>query len=203
MKLDTTKIVLVLIVIAFVWFNFFKSDPIPEPEPITITIPEKTGTTGTINTEPKVERDTVYIENKIVQVDKKYKELYEQAKDSLEKQKLYNEAIQIKEYSDTLVDNDDITISGKATTRGTLLDYSVDYKIKPREITYIPEVVSRLPKYSIGLGLETGLPSVKEGNFVVKANLSIINGKGLETTVSYDTEKRVWVGAKIILRLKK
>tara|TARA_R110000796_G_scaffold59371_4_gene136849 strand:- start:27495 stop:28112 length:618 start_codon:yes stop_codon:yes gene_type:complete len=202
-KLDLTKILLIAALIFIGWQSFFNDEPDPIPDPITITVPETTGNSGIVNIEPEIVRDTVYIKGDIVEVDKGYKELYEKAKDSLEKKELYLEAIQIKKYADTIVDNDEIMIKGKATTRGSLLDYSVDYTIKEKEVTYTPEVVSRFPKLSVGLGLEFGVPLMLDDPMVVKANLSIINRKGKEFGVSYDTNGTAWVGAKIIIKLRK
>jgi len=202
-KLNLTKIILITALIFIGWQNFFNDEPEIIPDPVTVKIPETTGASGIVNLEPEVVIDTVYVKGDVIEIDKGYKELYEKAKDSLEKKELYLEAIQIKKYSDTIVDNDEITIKGKATTRGSLLDYSVDYTIKEKEFTYIPEIVSRFPKLSLGLGLEVGVPLMLDDPMVIKANLSVINKKGKEFGVSYDTNGTVWVGAKIIIKLRK
>lgn len=194
MKLDLTKILLVLAVFYIGWVNFFKSEIIEDPEPVTITISEFEGTSGKINIEPYVIRDTIRVKGDVIEIDKGYKELYEKAKNSLTKRDLFLEAIKIKNYEGVLVDNNDITIKGTATTRGTLLDYSVDYTIKERSLTYTPKVVTRLPKLSAGLGLEVGVPTAPETSFVLKANLTLMNIKGNAVDISYDTDKRVWVG---------
>jgi len=203
MKLDTTKVLLIAAVIFIVWQSFFKSDPIPEPDPITITIPPSTGTSGIIDIEPEVIRDTVYVKGDTLEVDKGYKELYEKAKDSLTKQELYLDAIAIRKYADTIVDNKEITIKGEATTRGSLLNYSVDYTIKEKEFTYTPEVIKVLPRLTAGLGLELGVPTIPNISFVAKANLSLMNNKGREVSVGYDTENRVWIGGKLNIKLIK
>lgn len=203
MKLDLTKILLIIAILYIGWSAFLKGNPEPVVEPVTITIPKTEGTTGIVNIEPEVIRDTVYVKGDIIEVDKGYKELYEKAKDSLEKKELYLEAIKINKYKDTIVDNDDITIKGEATTRGTLLNYSVDYTLKEKNITYTPEVVTKLPKLSVGFGVEAGVPLIPQSNFVVKANLDLMNSKGNKINFSYDTEQRVWFGFTKTFRLIK
>lgn len=195
MKVDTTKILLIIIILFLGWHTFIKTEPQPEPVPVTITIPETSGTTGNVTFE-EVDKDTVYLKGntEYIEVDKGYKELYEKAKDSLEKAELYYEAIKIREYDSTIVDNDDITIMGTARTRGSLLDYSVDYTIKEKEHTYTPEIVTQLPRLTAGIGGELAVPTVVGANFALKANLSLMNQKGHEINLGYDTDQRVWVG---------
>ncbi len=203
MKIDTTKIILIAAVIYIGWVSFLKPTPDPIVDTVTIVVPEKEGTTGIVNIEPEIIRDTVFVKGETIEVDKGYKELYEKAKDSLEKKELYLEAIKINKYNDTIVNNDDIVIRGSATTRGTLLDYSVDYILKEKSITYTPEVVTQLPKLSGGIGLEIGVPTIPNTSFVVKANLSLMNRKGKEINISYDTDKRVWLGYKKTFKIFK
>lgn len=203
MKLDTTKILLIAAITYIGWLSFFKAVPVTPPEPVTITIPPTSGTTGIVDIEPEVIIDTVYVKGDVVEVDKGYKELYEKAKDSLAKQELYLDAIAIRKYSDTIVDNKEITIKGEATTRGSLLNYSVDYTIKEKEFTYTPEVVSVLPRLTAGIGLELGIPTVPNTSFVAKGTFSLMNRRGREITVGYDTEARVWLGGKLNIKLIK
>lgn len=201
MKLDLTKILLVAALLFIGWQNFINVEPDPEPDPVTITLPSTDGTTGIVDIEPEVVRDTIYMKGGAIEVDRGYKELYEKTKDSLERKVLYLRAIKINKYSDTIVDNNEIVIKGEATTRGDLLNYSVDYTIKPQEFTYTPEVVTRLPKLSLGLGLEAGVPLIPESNFVLKANVDLMNSKGNRVNLSYDTEQRVWFGLTKTFRL--
>lgn len=203
MKLDITKILLIAAIVYIGWLSFFKSDIISEPEPITIIIPPTSGTTGIVDVEPEVVIDTVYVKGDVVEVDKGYKELYYKAKDSLTKQELYLDAIAIRKYSDTIVDNKEIIIKGEATTRGSLLNYSVGYTIKEKEFTYTPEIIKTLPSLTTGLGLELGVPTTPNTNFAAKANLSLMNSRGREVSIGFDTDKRVWLGGKINIKLIK
>ena len=161
----------------------------------TVTIEEKEGSTG-IKTVKEYIPYPVYSHDKKEQytVDKKLKEEYEKLSDSLEQYKKYLEAIKINKYKKTLVDNDTIKIEGKATARGELLDYSVDYKIKSFDFEYKPEVVKRLPSLSLGLGLESSIPTPTNTDLTLKAEISAMNRKGNEISIAYDTERRIWLG---------
>lgn len=195
MKVDVTKILLVVVILLLLWGNFFKKEQPIEIPPVTVTLPETSGTTGTVTFE-EVEKDTLYIkgDTEYVEVDKGYKEKYEKAKDSLEKAKLYYQAIQIREYDSTIVDNDDISIKGSATTRGWLLDYTIDYTIKEKKHTYTPEVISELPRLTLGVGAEVGIPLRIGENFTLKANIDLMNKKGNEINLGYDTNQTAWLG---------
>jgi len=196
MKVDSTKILLFTLVLMMGYNNFFKKDPIVEPTPITLTLPESFGSTGLQQLEPKVVVVQVPVSqgsSQKIDVDKIWKEQYEKASQQI-KDSLYNEAIRIRKYSDTLVDNDDIVIKGDATTRGSILDFKVDYTIKEQDFTYTPEVVVQYPKLSLGLGLEMGVPTQIGQNFTLKGNMDIMNRKGHEINLGYDTNQTAWIG---------
>ena len=93
-----------------------------------------------------------------------------------------------------LVDNDTIKIKGKARTRGSLLDFDVNYTIKPIDFSYTPEVITKMPKLSARLGVEGGIPTISNTNFLLKGNLSLENSKGNGLNLGYDTQNRIWVG---------
>ena len=204
MKIDTNKLLLVAVIIFLGWNAFLRPTPTIEPIPATITLPEESGTTGEIILE-EVEKDTIYLKGntEYIEVDKGWKEKYEQAKDSLEQVALYYEAIEIKNYSDTLVDNKDILITGEAQTRGSLLDYSVDYTIKSKDFTYTPKVVTQFPKLTLGLGSEVVVPSIVNNRFTVRGKVSLMNKKGHEINLGYDTENRFSVGYTFNIKLIK
>ena len=99
MKVNVTNILLGGLILLLVWQNFFQKNVEKEPVPITVTIPEYRGSTGERVIE-RVVTQPVYIPstNQTVQVDSEWKRKYEQTQDSLEKTKLYLEAIKIKKY---------------------------------------------------------------------------------------------------------
>ena len=202
MKVNVTNILLVVMILLLGWTNIFNNNI--EPQPINITIPSTSGTTGDVNLEPKVTVDTVYLPSKEkIVVDSKYRELYEKTTDSIKKLNLYLKSIQIRDYDTTFVDNEEVLIKGKIKTRGSLLGYKVDYTIKETSFTYTPKVISQLPKLSLGVGIETGIPTVPTSNFLVKGNISLMNRQGHEISGSYDSDNRVWVGYKKTFKILK
>lgn len=122
------------------------------PQTITIEIPERKGVIR--DTVETFERHTVYLPSKdqTIDVDSEWKKKYEEAFDSLEKQQIFLESIKINEYEKVLVDNDTIQIRGFATTRGSLLDYSVDWTIKPNTVPVDIEPEVRRPRLQAEYG---------------------------------------------------
>ena len=187
---------LFILVLIMGYNSFFKKVEVQEPVPVTVTIPESYGSTGLQQIEPQVvvvQVPSYGNSNEVVDVDKVWRDAYDKASQDI-KDSLYTEAIRIKKYSDTLVDNDDIYIKGDVTTRGSMLDFKVDYKIKERDLTYIPETVVQYPKLSLGVGAELGVPTVLGDRFTLKGNISVMNRKGGEISLGYDTNKNVWLG---------
>lgn len=204
MKINVSNILLGVLVIILLWQNFFSKEEVVQPQPVIVEIPEKSGSTG-VQVVEKAVPYPVYIKEtgEKYNVDLQWKKKYEEAKDSLEKQRIYLESIKIKEYEEKLVDNDTIEITGFARTRGSLLDYSVDYRIKPSSFSYIPDVITKRPSLSMGLGVEGGIPTNPNSNFLLKGNLYFENGKGNGLNFGYDTDNRVWVGVRKTFKLKK
>lgn len=202
MKLDLKSIVIVGLIALIVWQNFFTQSEEVKPDPVTITIPERSGyITDTIEV---IKKDTLYLpsKDKIVEVDAGWKERYNNAIDSLERQRLYYESIQIRDYEKILVDNDTLLIRGFATTRGSLLSYSVDYKVKPFDFDYTPEVVTKRPDLSVGFGIEAGLPTGDTQDFRMKGSIYFENSKGGGFSVGADTRQTLWIGLRKTFKLK-
>ena len=204
MKLDLKSIIVILLIGFITWQNFFATDDIDykEPEKVVIKTPEVKGITG--DTIEVVTIDTLYLpsEKEYIRVDAGWKDKYNTAMDSLEKQRLFYEAIKIRNYEKVLVDNDTIHIKGFATTRGSLLSYSVDYSFKPRDFSYTPEQIIRRPRLSMGLGFEVGLPTGPIQDFRVKGNLRFENRKGGGFSIGADTSKTIWLGLSKTFKLK-
>lgn len=195
---------IILIVLSVILvFQFFSKDEADDVKPIQIIIPEQTGTTGNQVIE-RVSTVPVYIPqyDKTIEVDEYYKKLYEKA-DSLEKEVLYLRAIKINEYEKTLIDNDTIEIKGIAKTRGDLLEYKVDYKIKQSVFEYTPKSIYKQPSLTLGVGAEVGVPTIPDSGFLMKANVNIVNGKGNGLNIGYDTDRRIWLGVSKTFTIKK
>lgn len=159
----------------------------------TVTLPPIKGDIEYVKIDSIV-RDTVYLPSKKeIVVDQKYKRMYEEVQDSLEKQALYLEAIRIRDYQKVFVDNDTIKIGGTITTRGSLVGYKFDYLIKESKHTYIPEVYYQYPRFGLGLGIEAGVPTTLEDRFVLKGNFILTRGNN-NFSISYDTNGMIWGG---------
>ncbi len=206
MKINVTNILLILLISIMGWQTFYNTDKtIPKEE--IIVVPEVKGTTGTQTVE-RVVIQPIYLPttNQKINVDSAWKDKYEQAlkdKDSVSQRNLYLEAIKINSYEKVLVNNDSIEIKGYARARGSILDYSVDYTIKPYTHTYTPKLITERPRLSVGLGVETGVPMTSDINFLAKGNLYFENKKGNGFSLGYDTEKRIWVGYRKTFTLRK
>ena len=202
MKLDLKGVVILVLFSLVAYQFFFNKKEVITPEPKIITIPESSGII--IDTVEIVKRDTVYLprEDRIVEVDAGWNQKYNEAVDSLERQKLFYKSITINEYSNTLIDNDTIRIDGTATTRGSLLSYSVDYKIKSFDFEYTPEVVTKRPDLSVGFGLEAGLPTGPMSDFRVKGTMYFENENGAGFSFGADTKETLWLGLRKTFKLK-
>lgn len=215
---DVKSIVIALLVI-YIGYNFFFGTGEPVIKDEEVIIPEKIG-----KVEKKLDsiiRDTVYLEVKVpgkrlparkqIVVDSTYKARYEKAveeKDSLLVKNLFLESIAINNYSEVLVDDKNIRIDGRVTTRGTLLDYDVSYTIKADTITYTPKIYTKYPNLSLVLGFDVSPPLT--GAFVPENNPMIINGhigfqnkKGHIFTVGHGTDGRWTFGYKKSFKLSR
>ena len=196
MKKEAIKFIAVAVIAIFLWNMISNKQDIIDPEPVTVIIPEIEGTTDTIYVK-EVITEKVYIKGKTIEVDAGYKKKYEESKDSLEKLNIFLDAIKINEYKETLVDNQEILIKGYAKTRGEIIKFKVDYKIKPRKITYIPEVVFKSPKLSLELGLLVGTPTIFGEDIKIIPQIGIARGDGYGFSYGYDVIGKVhYVGFK-------
>lgn len=200
MKAIKDNFLLYIIIALLAWKVLFTTESV-QPDKKQVLVEEKQGTTGNIQVE-KSAPTIIYMKNeKQTVVDDIYKRKYENAIDSLEKQELYYKAIQLREYKKKVVDNDTIEINATVKTRGSLLDYKIDYKIKESVFEYTPEVIKEMPSLSVELGTEVGVSTTLQKTPILKGNIGIINRKGIGFNVGYDTEKTVWVGVKKTFKL--
>ena len=148
----------------------------------------------------KVEFDTildpypVYIEGKTI-IDSTYFEKYINLKDSVEKRKLFIEAIAIRDYHET-VEDDTLKIDINMRVQGFLKSYQVSYKTKPRTILLDTILPLAIPKRSRLYGsIETVIPTNQfEFQPVLKVGLMLKTKSDRIYSVSIDTDGRLWGG---------
>tara|TARA_R110000796_G_scaffold181330_3_gene297951 strand:- start:1280 stop:1918 length:639 start_codon:yes stop_codon:yes gene_type:complete len=185
-------------------------------EDVVVITDEKTG--GVEEKIDDVVRDTIYIETivpgqaqpqrKEIVVDSTYKADYEKAikdNDSLKAKNLFLESISLNTWNGNLIDNKDIKIDGKFLTRGKLLEYKVDYKIKSDTLTFKPTIKYQHPRLTLLPGIKLGLPTDPLNNTepVIELNVGIQNKKGNIFSVGIDSQKRFTVGYNIALKIFK
>lgn len=192
-KFNIDRILLIVVTLVLLWGQFFKKQDKIEIPPVTVNIPETKGSTDKETIKEYIPYP-VEIKGESVNVDGEWKRKYEELSDSLERYKLYLEAIKINEYSKTFIDDSILNLKGSLTTRGELLDYQFDYTVKEKPFTYQPKVIKQFPKLSMKIGSEVGLSTRDLQEFVFKGNLGFINQKGDEITISYDTNETFWLG---------
>lgn len=136
----------------------------------------------------------VPVVKKEVEIDSTYYEEYLKLKDSAQKDSLFRETIKINEYDEKFEDSIQ-TINVYTKSRGEVLEQSVKYKIKPREVSVIDSFKVE-NKIHVNLGLELGVPTTQQfsNKPVLKGNLMLVTKKKNIYHISYDTEGRVWVG---------
>lgn len=210
-KIDV-KTILIAVLLGFIVFQqFFHSDPPIEPEEVVVVIPEVVGTAEEVIEEvPEVEvevpSNTLPLIKETIVVDEEYKLKYENAikeKDSVAAENLFLRSIQIKEYSKTVVDNDDIKIDASAKVRGALLDYKVDYKLKEKEVTYTPEVIRQRPKFTMITGLGLIVPTQPDSKPAVKFDLGFQNQRGNVIELGIDNNRNIYAGYKYAIKFRK
>lgn len=193
------KIIQPLIIAALLFFLFTKSCGRKEPEPkiVTIEVPAQSGgfeakepehspvVDSTANDSVEVKWKTLVTENpvnkKLVQENKKLLEKYKNAKDSLERYKMYVQAVQLRNFSSHFEDDYiDLTITGKV--QGKVKSITPKYTIKPRTVkdTVYPEETVFRVLAGFEIGNNTSL-----NDFKWKVNLGIQNRKGNVFKASY------------------
>lgn len=165
-------------------------------ETVVITVPEKHGSfPEVVNPEPLVidrpyeiikwKTETIEVQNP---VNRELIIAYQLATDSLQRLKLYAEAIGEQDYhipyEDSLIKTDSYI-----KAQGKVLSFNQDYTIKEQKIPYKPkETALRL----LG-GIEVG-NTLQLNDFSAKANIMLQNRKGNILSAGYDTNERIWIG---------
>lgn len=181
---------------------YLHTRPVEPVDDVTVTIPPVSGTSGDVVIKDSIIEVPVYIKDTKIIVDSTYKEKYEKAvkeKDSVTAKLLFLEAIQINEYNEVAVNDDNVKVDLYAKTRGSLLAYRVDYKIKEKTFTYTPEVVYIRPRLTLLTGVDLMLPNIPNGEIGspdFKFDLGFQNKKGNVISVGYDTNNYIHIGYK-------
>jgi hypothetical protein len=211
-KIDLTTIIILIIAFFAIQQLFFKKEELVKDK--TISTVEKTGEVKKVT--EKVIRDTVYIEievpgrrlpvKKEIIVDSLYKSKYELAvkeNDTLKAKNLFLESISLDTWYGNLIDDKDIKIDGKFLTRGKLLEYDINYKIKSDTIRYKPEVVYRHPKFSFMYGIDAELPSSNVGNEgpSIGAHGGVQTKNGNIYKIGYNSRGNITIGFSKTLKL--
>lgn len=126
---------------------------------------------------------------------------YKKAKDSLEKFDIFKESIKEREYNEKFEDTFQI-INVYTKTQGKILKQTTNYKTKPYNIkvdTIINIPIKKTNQFFTGVELGVPAENLQDLNLVFKGNLMFKNKKDNVLTLSFDTEKRVWLGYAIKL----
>ena len=214
MKLDYRLVIIIIAALFIAEHTMFKTEPTIDD--VVVVVDKKVG-----EVEKKIQevvRDTIYIkvevpgkikpQKKQIVVDSLYKAKYEEAierNDSLAAKNLFLESIALDEFKGTLINNKDIKIDGEFTTRGKLLEYSIDYKIKTDTIKYTPEIVYRYPRASLVYGLGLTLPTENGLNYplVIQGVVGFQNKNGSIFTVGFNSNNTISVGYQKTFKLYK
>ena len=190
MKKENIKTFIIAILLVIIWFKGCGKSEIPT------TSTKRTFKTDTIILHEKTPSEIKIVKGKEIIVYKNNeinKELalenynlqiaYINAKDSLEREKLYKTAIELKSFNQPF-ENDNFKANMKGIAQGEVKELQLDYEIKK-----VPEKVVKF-RLLAGLGINTD---------AVNANLGFQNKKGGIFEVGYDTEKRINIGYKVSL----
>jgi hypothetical protein len=111
---------------------------------------------------------------------------YTNATDSIERLKMYINAIQLKSFNKTFED-DYLSATLKGISQGEVKEIGLDYKIKPQPIP--------ITKFRLLAGLNVSNTLLFDKP-IFNANLGFQNAKGNIIEVGFDSEKRINIGFK-------
>lgn len=149
-----------------------------------------------------IQTDTVYLPKpypvikREVVVDEDLLSRFEKLKGENATLKAYKDAITQRDYSVVFEDSlTDVVVTSKV--QGELLEQSLEYTLKPRQVSAVipPEVTE--PKSFFAGGLGIGLPVMgkikQEGAPVISGSIMFVNKKQNPVVGSLDTEGRLWI----------
>jgi hypothetical protein len=201
MKKINTNIIKYFIIIILITIIFLQRSCYNKSKSI-VNVPEIKGTFTTV-TPKEIPSKTKYVYKTL-----KGKEIhltnpvndslvrqYEKANDSICKLNLYLDAISQREYL-TEYDNDTINLKVYSKVQGTLLEQKPTYVIKARKLNSVERV--KESKFAVYTGVDI-FDNKSLNNFGTKASLGFqIKNKDI-LTLSYDTNKNIYIGYSIKL----
>ncbi|EKT4500935.1 hypothetical protein JE952_002059 [Flavobacterium psychrophilum] len=132
--------------------------------------------------------------DRLLAENKKQLNEFSNANDSLQLL-LYEKSIQLNEFAQTF-DDDKIKIDVSGLSQGTVKNIKANYTIKSQKIDVVVKQKERI--FALKTGAEYG-NSRELNKGVLKGNLEFENRKGKSYSISYDTDKRIWIGCKLTL----
>jgi len=166
-----------------------------------ITIPAMENTKIITAPLPVVKKDTFFLETgeiKIVTVpnpiNQEMMTKYYQTKDTLERLKLYQNAIEIREYVETLKDSTQI-ITVLSSVSGELREQIISYRTLPMEFPR----TRNTSKNALFIGLSGGLPLDPNFNTFTAGIKADVVTKNKIYSLGYDSQKRINIGLSIKL----
>ena len=146
-----------------------------------------------------IKSDTVFIEKKINTIQIKYKdgtavvnkdiyENYNKEIDTVKKKEIFVESITIREYKNTVIDNDTAKVIVNSKVQGKLLSVQADLFIKEKEIKL---EINKNPRLSLVTGIDLYYNKL-EFNPVINAGIQTRNGNTYKIGTALD--KSVMIG---------
>lgn len=208
-KIDTTVIkslfyenwsYLVIIILSICLFQKCNPDE-SLPQTVEVTVPEVKGSFEEKKPEhfpfdkskPSTRKENLQVENpinpKLIAENEKLKKAFEKASDSIKKLQ-FAKAIELKNFTSTF-ENDTIKIDINGIVQGQVKEIKPSYVIKEQKVEV--QVKPKETVFRLLGGVEVG-GTTQLNNFVAKGNLIFQNRKGNTTSISYDTNKTIWIG---------
>lgn len=186
MKKENIKTFIIAILLIFIWFNGCNSGikPIPtkgkfKTDTIIKHVPIK-GETKIVKGKEVIVYKNNQINKELALENYNLQMAYINAKDSLEKEKLYKTVIELKSFNQPF-ENDNFKANVSGIVQGEVKSLQLDYEIK--------KVPIKETKFRMLLGSGVTLKAVD-------LNVGFQNAKGNILEVGYDTEKNIRVGYK-------
>lgn len=127
-----------------------------------------------------------------------YYHRYKSLKDSIKKDSAYRMDTSIREYREYFKDTFQ-TLEVYTKTRGEMLSQTIKYTTNPYTITVRDTIEVRRKGYLSGI-TAFGLPLGDQiGNPIAKVGLMYTNKNQHSLSISYDTQRRLWVGGSLKL----